>query len=81
MGRKRLIQFTLSLPCSSLKEGQDRNSNGAGSWRQELKQRPWWDAASWLVPLGLLSLFFFFNRIQGHQPRGDPTHNGLALPQ
>ena len=35
---------------------QDRNSNRAGTWRQELMQRPWRGAAFWLVPHGLLSL-------------------------
>jgi hypothetical protein len=36
---------------------QDRNSNMAGTWRQELMQRPWRDVAYWLASLGLLNLF------------------------
>ena len=28
----------------------------AGTWRQELMQRPWRDVAYWLASLGLLSL-------------------------
>ena len=33
---------------------QDRNSSRAGTWRQELLQRLWRDAAYWLVHYGLL---------------------------
>ena len=29
--------------------GQDRNSNRAGTWRQELMQRPWRGADYWLA--------------------------------
>ena len=30
---------------------QDRNLSRAGTWRQELKQKPWRDAAYWLLAL------------------------------
>ena len=33
---------------------QDRNSNRAEIWMQELMQRPWRGAACWLVPHGFL---------------------------
>jgi hypothetical protein len=60
------------------KGSQDRSSQRAGTWRQELMQRPWRDAAYWLVSSGLLSLLSY--RIQDYQPRDGPTHNGLGPP-
>jgi hypothetical protein len=55
LGRKGFIQVT--LPTLLFSEGsQDRNSHRAGTWRQELMQRPWKDAADRLVPQDLLSL-------------------------
>jgi hypothetical protein len=32
-----------------IKGHQGRNSKRAGTWRQELMQRPWMDAAYWLA--------------------------------
>jgi hypothetical protein len=57
---------------------QVRNSNRAGTWRQELMQRPWRGAAYWLAPHGLLSLLCY--RTQDHQPRDTTTHIGLGPP-
>ena len=53
---------------------QDRHSNRAGTWRQELRQRPWSSAALWLVSHSLLSLLPY--RTQDLQPRDDTTHTG-----
>ena len=51
----------------------------AGTWRQALMQRPWRDAAYWLVLHGLLSLLSY--RIQDYQPRvALPTTMDWALP-
>ena len=50
----------------------------AGTWRQELMQKPWRGAAYWLALHGLLSLLSY--RTQDHQPRDGPTHNGLGPP-
>ena len=50
----------------------------AGTWRQELMQRPWKGAAYWLAPRGLLNLLSY--RTQDHQPRDRTTHNGLGSP-
>jgi len=60
------------------KGSQDRNSHRAGTWRQELMQRPCRDAAYWLAPHGLLSLLSC--RTQDHQPRDGCTHSGLGPP-
>jgi hypothetical protein len=57
---------------------QDRNSSRAGTWRQEMMQRPWKGAAYWLAPHGLLGLLSY--RTQDHQPRDGTTHNGLGPP-
>jgi hypothetical protein len=34
-----------------MEESQDRSSHRAGTWRQELMQRPWRGAAYWLAPM------------------------------
>ena len=40
-----------------IRGSQERNPNGAGSWRQELRLGPWRGAAYWLTPHhGFLSL-------------------------
>ena len=49
---------------------QDRNSNRTGTWRQELMQKPWRDAAFWLAPHGLVSLLSYRTQAQGwHHPQ------------
>ena len=50
---------------------QDMNSNKAGTWRQELIQRQWWNVAYCM--LSLLSY-----RIQDHQPRVGTIPTGLG---
>ena len=50
---------------------QDGNSNRAGSWRQELMQRPWRSAAYWFASHGLLSLLSY---------RIGTTYHGLGPP-
>jgi hypothetical protein len=52
-------------------ESQDRNSSRAGTWKQELMQRPWRGAAYWVASLGFLSLLFI-------EPR--TTSLGMAPP-
>jgi hypothetical protein len=53
------------------KGNQDRNSHRAGTWRQELMQRPWRGAAYWIASPGLLSLFSY--RTQNSQSRDGTT--------
>ena len=52
---------------STSEEVRTGTQNRAGTWRQELVQRPWKSAAYWLTPHGQLSLLSY--RTQNHQPR------------
>ena len=47
--------------------GKSGQALKAGTWRQELKQRPWRSTDYWLAPHGLLSLLSY--SYQDHQPR------------
>jgi hypothetical protein len=60
-----------------IKGSQDRNSNKAGIWRQELTQRLWSNTAYWLAHHGSLSLLF--RRTQDHQPRDGSSKTDWAL--
>jgi hypothetical protein len=42
------LAYTGTSPFT-IKGNQDRNSNRAGTWRQELIQRPWKSAVYWLA--------------------------------
>jgi hypothetical protein len=67
--QRRFIRLKLNFHYCSLfiiKGSQDRNSHRAGTWRQELMQKPWYCC--------LLTCYQWLS-----QPRGDPTHNGLGL--
>jgi hypothetical protein len=76
-GREGLIWLMLPHHCAY--EGSlDRNSSQAGTWRQELMQMPWRDAAYWLAPHGLLRLLSY--RTQDHQAKDGTAHNGLGPP-
>jgi hypothetical protein len=77
-GEERIYSAYTSTLLFITKVSQDRNSYRAGSWRQELLQRPWRDAAYWLASLGLLSLLSY--RSQYYQPRDGTTHNGPSHP-
>jgi hypothetical protein len=48
------VCFSLQLSGHTLSLREVR----PGTWKQELKQRPWRSAADWLAPPGLLSLFY-----------------------
>jgi hypothetical protein len=57
LGREgRVYLVNTSVLVFIIKGSQDRNLNRAGTWRQELMQRPWRSAAYWLAQHGLLSL-------------------------
>jgi hypothetical protein len=58
VGEEGVYSVYTSISLFIIEGSQDRNSSRAGTWRQELMQRSWRDAAYWLVPHGLLSLLF-----------------------
>ena len=71
--RKWFIWLTAYSPLS--REGK------AGTWRQELKKKPWKDAAYWLVPLDLPSLFPYTT--QDYLPgitQSKPVNNQVNFP-
>ena len=74
--RAYLVYTVISLPITEA--SQDRNSNRAGTRRQELMQRPWMDVAYWLALNGLPSLCSC--KAQDRQPRGSTTHNRVDPP-
>jgi hypothetical protein len=49
-----------------------------GTQDRIMRQRPWRNAALWIVSPGLLSLLSY--RIQNYQPRDGTTHNGPPFP-
>lgn len=61
-----------------IKGSQDRNPSRAGTWIQELMQKPGKGAACWTAPYGLFSLLHY--RTQEQQPRNGTNHNGLGPP-
>jgi hypothetical protein len=74
VGEERVYFAYISISIFIIEGNQDKNSIRAGTWRQELMQRPWRSAAYWLTPHGLLSLLSY--RIQNLQPRNGPTQLG-----
>jgi hypothetical protein len=77
VGEERVYSAYTSTLLFITKGSQDRNSHRAGTWRQELMQRPWRDVPYWLASPGLLSLLSY--RTQDYQPRDGTTHKGLSL--
>ena len=78
VGEERVYSVYTFTLLFITKGSQDRNSNRAETWRQELVQTPWRGVAYCLAPHGLLNLLSY--RTQDHQPRDGTTHNGWALP-
>ena len=77
IGEETVYFSYISRSLFIIEGSQDRNSNRAGTWRQELMKRPS-GAVYWLSPCGLLGMLS--DRTQDHQPRSGPTHNGLGPP-
>jgi hypothetical protein len=51
LGKRRLVWLTCP-DHTSIKGSQGRDSHRAGTWRQDLSQRPWRNAMPWLAPYG-----------------------------
>ena len=68
VGEERVCLAYTSTLLFITKESQDRNSHRAGTWRQELMQRPWWGC---LLLMACLACFLI-------QPR--TTSPVMALP-
>ena len=71
LGREGFIWLT-HPDHSQLREAK------VGAQRQELKQRPWRNAASWLAHMAFSVWFFFFHITQDHLSRGGIAHSGLG---
>jgi hypothetical protein len=56
VGEERVYSTYTSTLLFITKGSQDRTSHRARTWRQELMQRPWRDAAYWLVIAQLVFL-------------------------
>jgi hypothetical protein len=78
VGEERVYSAYTSTLLFITIESQDSNSHRAGTWRQELMQRPWRDVTYWLASSVLLNLLS--SRTQDYQPRDGTTHNGMGLP-
>ena len=70
-GRKAWLKHLHDSP--SLREVRTGTQNRAGTWRQELIQRPWRSVAYWLAQPTFLEN-------KDHQSKGSPTHNEVGLP-
>ena len=75
VGEERVYLASSSILLFIIK-GQDRNSNRAGAWRQELMHKSQEGTAYWCASPGLLSLLSY--RTQDLDPRDDTTHDGLG---
>ena len=62
----------IHLTVTAYHEGKTEPTLKKGSWRQELKQRPWRSIACWPALYGLLCPFSFTT--QGHIPKSGPSH-------
>jgi hypothetical protein len=77
VGEEGVYSAYTSTSLFITKGSQDRNSHRAGTWRQEVMQRPWRDVSYCLASPGLLSLLSY--RTQDYQPRDGTTQNGTTL--
>jgi hypothetical protein len=75
MHQEQVGKERLPYHCSPLK---NRNSNQGRNLEAGADAEAMEGAAYWLAPPGLLCLLSY--RIQDHQPRDGPTHNGLDSP-
>ena len=76
LGRKGFIWLTLSHCYSSLKKNLDRNPLQGRNLEVGTDTKVMGMYCYWLAPCGLLNQLPYI--LQGHQPRGGPTYNGLG---
>jgi hypothetical protein len=69
----------VSISLFIIERSQDRSSNGAGTRRQELIQRPQRSDTYWLAPQGLLSLLSYRTLPQGSSIKKMPYRLGYSL--
>jgi hypothetical protein len=65
VGKERVYLVYTSTVLFIIKGIQDKNSNRAATWRQELMQRPWRGLAFWLAPHGLPQKLSCLQDVQG----------------
>jgi len=75
-GEKRVYLVALFITKGS----QDKNSNRAGTWRQELMQRPWGVLLTGLLPMACSACLLFFFFLVLFFGAGDRTQS-LELPK
>jgi hypothetical protein len=56
VGEERMYSVYTSISLFISGGSQHWNSNRTGTWRQELRQKPWWSTAYCLAPHGLCNL-------------------------
>ena len=78
VGEERVYVAYTSALLFITEGSQDRNSNRAGTWRQELMQRSWRNAAYWLAHHDLLKLLYY--RTRASAQKMTPPTTGWALP-
>ena len=59
VGEERVYSAYISILLLLIRESLDRHSQMVGTWRHELKQRPWRGASYWIASPGLLSLLSY----------------------
>ena len=77
-GGKGLLGLHFSIAVHQWRKKSGQELSRAGSWRQELMQRPRRGAAYWFASHGLLSSPFY--RTQDQQPTDGNTHHELGPP-
>lgn len=76
LGKERVYFTHHSTEQLIIKSNEGRNSRRAGTWRQQLTQKPLRGAGGWLAPHSLLSLLS--HRTQDNQLMDGTAHNGMG---
>jgi hypothetical protein len=79
VGEERVYLAYTSMSLFIIEGSQDRNSNMAGTWSQELMHRSWRDAVYWLAPKWLAQPAFLQNPGPSFREWYHPPWAGLFL--